>query len=398
MRTYRQPKGCLFQCVGALPLNPIKRKYKNMAIYHCSIKIISRSSGRSAIGASAYRAGEKLLDKESGIEHDYTQKKGIEHTEILLPTYAPREYKDRQRLWSEVQKIESASNAQLAREFEVAIPKELNFAQGRALVRDFCRDLVKEGMCVDIALHNKGDGNRHAHIMATTRAIKENGQWATKEKKDYAHNENGERIPLIDPATGKQKVDSRNRKQWKRITTEANDWNKREKVEQWRENWAKYCNRYLKTHNVQIDHRSYKRQGIEKIPTIHEGYTARAMERNGKTSDRCQINRDIAQLLRIEQEKNLLETLKDKIIQSVGNIYERFREYNARRTADAEFRANRTRELRTSKPSGRMEEKSLIQRERTKNATQSQQENSGRTREQGKRPEKSRERDFGIGF
>lgn len=369
-----------------------------MAIYHCSIKIISRSSGRSAIGASAYRAGEKLLDKETGIEHDYTKKQGIVHSQIMLPIHAPREYKDRQTLWSEVQKIESASNAQLAREFEIALPKELNLPQSRTLIQNFCRDLVKEGMCVDLAIHDKGDGNRHAHIMATTRAIKENGQWATKEKKNYARDENGERIPLIDPTTGKQKVDSRNRKQWKRITTEANDWNKREKVEQWRENWAKHCNRYLKTHNVQIDHRSYKRQGIEKIPTIHEGYTARAMERNGKTSDRCQINRDIAQLPRIEQEKNLLETLKDKIIQSLENVYERLREYHTRRTADAGNRAIRERELRTSEPSRRMEKESFIPRERTQNIKQplsNQSRTAPEPPERGKKSENSRERSFG---
>lgn len=367
-----------------------------MAIYHCSIKIISRSSGRSAIAASAYRAGEKLLDKEKDIEHDYSKKKGVVYSQIILPNHAPREYKDRQTLWEEVQKIESASNAQLAREFEIALPKELNLPQSKVLIQNFCKDLVKEGMCIDLAIHDKGDGNRHAHIMATTRAIKENGQWATKEKKDYALDENGERIPLIDPKTGQQKVDNKNRKQWKRITIEANDWNKREKVEQWRENWAKHCNRYLKGHNVQIDHRSYKRQKIDKIPTIHEGYTAKLMEKNGKTSDRCQINRDIAQLPLMEQEKNLLEALKNNLIQSLENIYERLREFNTRRTANAEYRDIRARELQISEPSRRMEKESLIQREQTQNIQQPVQDQSRTASELGKKLENSRKRDFGM--
>lgn len=361
-----------------------------MAIYHCSIKIIGRSSGRSAIGASAYRSGESLFDKETGIKHDYTKKYGVIFTQIMLPKNAPEKFKNREKLWSEVQKIESASDAQLAREFEVALPKELNFSQSKILVQNFCRDLVKEGMCVDLAIHDKGDGNPHAHIMATTRQIKENGQWATKEKKDYAYDNQGQRIPLIDKETGLQKVDSKNRKQWKRITVEANNWNKKEKVEQWRENWASHCNKYLKAHNIQIDHRSYKRQDINKIPTIHEGYTAREMERNSKIADRCQINRDIEQLPLIEQEKNLLENL---------NVYERFREYHTRRTADAGNREIRTRELRTSELSRRVEKESLEQRERSQNIKQpTENRTPERNSSERRNNKKERQRDFGIGF
>nr|CRY96248.1 hypothetical protein [uncultured prokaryote] len=369
-----------------------------MAIYHCSIKIIGRSSGRSAIGASAYRSGENLFDKETGITHDYTKKHGIEYKEIMLPPNAPREFKNRQTLWSEVQKIESASNAQLAREFEVAIPKELNFAQGRALVQNFCRDLVKEGMCIDLAIHDKGDGNRHAHIMATTRPIKENGQWATKEKKDYALDNHGQRIPLIDKETGLQKVDSKNRKQWKRITVEANNWNKKEKVEQWRENWASHCNKYLKAHNVQIDHRSYERQEIDKIPTIHEGYIAREMERNGKTSDRCELNREIKMLPQLEEEKNFLENLKEKIINSIGNIYERLRTFDLGRGADEQAREIERGELRAFINGERTPKKDREERERTPNIKQpTQSRASERNSNERRNDKKERQRDFGMG-
>lgn len=282
-----------------------------MAIYHCSIKNISRSSGKSAVASSAYRSGEKLKDIETGLTHDYTKKSGIEYTEIILCKNAPEEYKDRTILWNEVQKIEKASNARLAREWELAIPKELSLEQGQQLVHNFGQSLADEGMCVDIAIHDKGDGNRHAHIMGTTRPIKENGEWGTKEKKAYVLNNKGERIPVIDEKTGQQKVDSRNRKQWKRETIEANDWNKSEKIEEWRKRWAEHCNYYL-TPEQQVDHRSYKRQGKKKIPTIHEGYIARQIEQRGEISEICQINRDI------KEYNTLNKWLKE-------NIYERIK-------------------------------------------------------------------------
>lgn len=143
----------------------------------------------------------------------------------------------------------------------------------------------------------------------------------SKRKKRYALDETGKRIPIIDETTGQQKVDKHNRKQWKREYIQTNDWNSRDKAEQWRSAWAEVCNRYLDEDN-HIDHRSYKRQGLSKVPTIHEGYVARKMERQGKISDRCQINRDItarnhelqavaSQLNSVEQElSNTQHTIK----------------------------------------------------------------------------------------
>lgn len=313
-----------------------------MAIYHCSIKNISRSSGRSAVASSAYRSGEKLEDKETGLTHDYTRKKGIEYTEIILCKNAPEEYADRATLWNEVQKIEKASDARLAREWEVAIPRELSLEQGQELVHNFAQSLADEGMCVDVAIHDKGDGNRHAHILGTTRPIKENGQWGQKEKKDYALDENGERIPIINPETGQQKLDSRNRKQWKRITVQANNWNKTEKVEEWRERWARECNKYLER-DKQVDHRSFRRQGKEQLPTIHEGYAARQIQRRTGDSELYQINKEIKsvniklQLLQKKQSRLSLmsEQLKEKILKSKEDmkaIYERYRRFIDNRT------------------------------------------------------------------
>lgn len=265
-----------------------------MAIYHCSIKNISRGSGKSAVASASYRAGEKLEDLETGLIHDYTRKKEIAYSEIFLCKNAPKEYQDRGTLWNEVEQIEKQSKARLAREWEVALPNELTLEQSKELVKGFAQSLVDEGMCVDVNIHWK-EGNHHAHIMGTVRAINEKGQWAPKTKKVYCRDVYGEKIPLIDKKTGLQKVDKQNRKQWKCYKDDYTDWNKREKVEEWRSRWAEHCNIALeKAQSVdRVDHRSYAAQGKEILPTIHEGYIARKIEANGGISERCEINREI---------------------------------------------------------------------------------------------------------
>lgn len=263
-----------------------------MAIYHCSIKNISRSDGKSAVASASYRAGEKLLDAELGKYFDYSSKDNVVHSEIILCENAPKEYQNREKLWNEVQKAEKAKDSRLAREWEVAIPNELSLDEAKELTNGFAQTLADEGMCVDYSIHWK-EGNHHAHIMGTTRAILESGEWAPKSRKVYDLDENGQKIPLIDKKTGEQKIDKQNRKQWKNHKDDYTDWNKTEKIEEWRGRWAEQCNRYLEKEQ-QIDHRSYKRQGIEQIPTIHEGYVARQMERKGELSELCQINREIA--------------------------------------------------------------------------------------------------------
>jgi len=142
---------------------------------------------------------------------------------------------------------------QLAREIDIALPKELSFEQNLNLIREYCKtNFINKGMIVDIAIHNenKGNDNIHAHIMLTTRPLNNDGQWGEKEKKDYAKDENGQRVPIIDPNTGLQKVDSRNRKQWKREYVQTNDWSNRDNVELWRQSWADITNRYLEHNNV----------------------------------------------------------------------------------------------------------------------------------------------------
>ena len=260
-----------------------------MAIYHLHAQIIGRSAGRSVIAAIAYRAGVRIEDQETGIVADYTRKGGVIYSEIQLCENAPAEYADRATLWGAVQKIEKSKDAQLAREVEVALPKELSEAEWRQMIRNYVQDnFVSQGMCADWSIHHpdKEVDNPHCHILLTTRAINPDGTWATKEKKAYALDENGNRIPVIDPKTGQQKIGSKGRKMWKRETVQANDWNSPEKLKQWREGWAVECNRWIDHYNERvhepeeqiskIDHRSYADQGIVRIPQQHVGVHAQA--------------------------------------------------------------------------------------------------------------------------
>lgn len=295
-----------------------------MAIYHCSIKIIGRSDGKSAVASAAYRSGEKLTDDRTGLIHDFTKKRGVVFTEVSLPAHAPPEYADRNVLWNAVEKAEKKSNAQLAREIEVALPKELSRECQIEIVRRYVQEnFVSVGMCADWALHDKSNGNPHAHIMLTMRGIKPDGSWAAKEKKIYALDEEGNRIPLIDLATGEQKLGKRNEKLWKRITVEPNDWNDHSKAEIWRKSWADICNEYLSLEQ-QIDHRSYKRQELDLEPTIHEGYRARKMEKAGFVSNRCEYNRIVRKLNELKGRWLLTMQALQKTIMEKGRIlYER---------------------------------------------------------------------------
>ncbi len=150
-----------------------------MAIFHCPIKIIQRSKGKSAVAAAAYRSGTKLTNEWDGLTHDYTRKGGIIHSEVMLPAHAPPEFSDRSILWNSVEQIETSKNSQLAREVEAALPVELTREQQLALVCEYVKDnFVSAGMCADFAIHDKGTGNPHVHILLTIRPLDDNGGWA----------------------------------------------------------------------------------------------------------------------------------------------------------------------------------------------------------------------------
>lgn len=266
-----------------------------MAIYHLSIKIISRGKGKSAVAASAYRSGEKIKNEYDGIVHDFTRKGGIAHTEILLPQNAPQEFANRSVLWNSVEKIEKSKNSQLAREIEIALPKELDREKQIELVRNYVKEnFVDVGMCADIAIHDKNDGNPHAHILLTMRPLNEDKTWGAKSKKEYILDENGEKVKL---KNGNYKT--------RKINTV--DWNEQDKAEHWRKAWADIINKCLEENSIQdkVDHRSYQRQGIEQIPTIHLGVSATQMEKKGIATDRGNINREIRKQNRILQEIKL---------------------------------------------------------------------------------------------
>ena len=243
--------------------------------------MVSRSKGRSIIAAAAYRSGKKMTDKETGKTHDYSRKTAVSFSEVFLPEGAPEEYKNSAVLWEVVQKNEKAKDAQLAREFVIALPEELTAKERQELVCDYARKLTEQGMCVDLSIHEK-KGNPHAHLLCSTRPLI-NGKWTLKEKKEYALNANGERIPLLDK-NGQQKTDKKGRRQWKRITVQSNPFNAREKLEEWRKLWADMANAKL-PEEKSVDHRSYTRQGIDRMSQIHEGYGAHKAERHQRNEE-----------------------------------------------------------------------------------------------------------------
>ena len=268
-----------------------------MAIYHCSIKIISRGKGKSAVAAAAYRAGETISNEYDGITRDYTRKGGVVHTEILLPEYAPKEYADRSTLWNAVEQIEKNKNSQLAREVELALPVELSREQNISLVREYVkRHFVEAGMCADVCVHDKDDGNPHAHILLTMRPFEQDGSWGAKSRKEYLLDKNGERIRLKSGGFKTRKIDMM-------------DWNEQTKAEEWRAGWTDAVNAALERQGLEerVDHRSFLRQGKEEIPTVHLGVSAAQMERKGIPTERGNINHTI------EASNRLLRQLRARI-------------------------------------------------------------------------------------
>ena len=289
----------------SLPSSPNERNGGDtIAIYHCSIKIVSRGKGKSAVAAAAYRSGEKLTNEWDDLIHDYTKKGGVVHSEILLPAHAPPAFSDRSTLWNSVELSEKSNNAQLAREVEIALPVELSREEQTRLVREYCSSqFVSKGMIADFNLHDTGSGNPHAHILLTMRPLDENGAWLPKSKKEYVLDESGEKIRLPSGRYKTRKVD-------------LVDWNNRENAEVWRRAWADLANEFLERNDCpeRIDHRSYERQGIEQIPTVHVGVSATQMEKKGIVTERGELNRNIKAANRILREiRRLVRGLKDWI-------------------------------------------------------------------------------------
>ena len=254
--------------------------------FHFSISMISRGKSKSAVASAAYISCEKIKNEWDGEVHDYHNKKGLLHSEIFLPEHAPKEFLDRSTLWNSVELNERAINAQLARNFIIALPKELSLEENKALIREFVREnFVSKGMIADLAIHqenDEGNGNIHAHIMTTVRPLNKDGTWGAKSKKEYLLDEQGNMILGKNGKPKTRKID-------------LTDWNNKDNAEKWREHFATLCNRYLEIAGEQkrVDHRSYQRQGKEEIPTIHLGASASALERKGVETEKGNINREI---------------------------------------------------------------------------------------------------------
>lgn len=264
-----------------------------MAIYHCSISNVSRAKGSTSCATLAYISGEGIHDSRTGITYSYSRRERVLEVGTILPTSAPSGYADAETLWNAVENYETADNARTAKKIQVALPRELELSEQKTVVEEYIRqNLVQEGYCATYAIHDGGTrGNPHAHILVSNRTIDRKGSWGVKRKMAYALDERGNRIPLLNE-DGTQRTDGNGRRQWKRVTVEQNKLDSKDFLLRLRKAWADVVNRYLSPYE-QIDHRSNVARGIVDTPTIHEGYSARAIEERGGIAERCEINRAI---------------------------------------------------------------------------------------------------------
>ena len=251
--------------------------------------IVKRSKGQSAVEKASYISRSVLVSEFDGQTYRPKYHEDLVHSEITLPPNAPKEYADRATLWNAVELSEKGQKSQLARMLKASLPNEWSYELAEEIVRDYVqRNFVDKGMCADWAIHDsendKGQRNLHIHVLLTMRPLTENGEWGAKQKKIYDLDENGEKIPVIDKKTGQQKVDKRNRKQWKCHTADSTDWNSKENAKMWRKDLADTINATNEQLGIALhwEHRSFKEQGIDREPTIHIGAVANALERKGR--------------------------------------------------------------------------------------------------------------------
>ena len=335
-----------------------------MAIYHLEAKVVGRGAGRSAVAASAYLSCSRLYNDYDGVQHDYTRKQGLVWQQVFLPEYAPQEWRDREKLWNAVEEVETAKDSRLAREFIVALPIELSREQQIELLQAFIREqFVSDGMCADAAIHDTDGHNPHAHILLTVRPLDKQGHWQYKTEKEYLCMRNGEECGFTAAEfksaqnegwekqypykVGKKKVymtpsaaeaqelvraDKHPKStRYGRQNPISDRWNSEEQLVEWRKAWADVTNLYLECAGraERIDHRSNAARGLDEQPTIHEGVTARALERKGIIADRCEINRQIradnALLRELKAEIKKLTALVARTVPAIAEGLEKLR-------------------------------------------------------------------------
>ncbi|KZT89971.1 hypothetical protein Nizo1840_0264 [Lactiplantibacillus plantarum] len=239
-----------------------------MAIFHISFSNISAGKGRSAIASAAYRSGEELFDDKEGRRYFYARSV-MPESFILTPKNAPEWASDREKLWNEVEKNDRKSNSRYAKEFNVALPVELSESEQKELLTKYVQEnFVNQGMVADVAIHRDHSDNPHAHVMLTNRPFNPDGSWGLKAKTQYIKDENGKQL-LTKSGFPKQ------RKIW------LVDWDKKEKINEWRHNWATSVNQSLAQKNIsdRISEKSFVDQGIQETPTQHEGINSQRKNR-----------------------------------------------------------------------------------------------------------------------
>lgn len=359
-----------------------------MAIYHFNAKIITRGEGRSAAAAAAYASCSQIYNDYDGLTHDYSKKRGNVYSEIFLPSNAPAEWKDREKLWNAVEAAEKSKDSRLSRELVVSLPIELGLEEWKDILKKFVSEnCVDKGMCADVNVHNTDGHNPHAHILLTVRPLDEKGKWAAKTQKEYLCKRGNEEKgftseefkaaqadgweKLYQYKVGKKKIYmtaseaeplgyervSKYPKSTKfgRPNPIAAEWNSEEQLLQWRKAWELTVNDALAKNNQseRINCRSFKERGIKEQPTIYEGTAARIMEKRGFVSERCELNRQIKEdnrLLRaLRAEVKRLTELVKNTVSAIAKVLENLRNKLVGVQYDIDFNENLVSEIKNDK-------------------------------------------------
>lgn len=350
-----------------------------MAIFQFHMQIIGRSEGRSAVAAAAYRSAGRIENRYTGILEDYTRKGWVEYSEVMLPAGAPEAFRDRAVLWNSVEEVEKGRDARLAREIEVALPKELSMEENIRLIREFVQDtFVSDGMAADVNIHNPPvtdesgfpvdeAGNRvtdkkdmlfrnpHAHILLTVRSFGPDGKWMPKTQKEYICKRGDETAALTADEFRQAKAEGwqkeyqyymGQRKVWMtpseafeknlvrvsknprstpygRRDARMERWNSPEALKTYRLSWEEHVNRALERAGrpERVDCRSYEDQGVDTVSGIHLGPHASRMD--GSSSDRRRINEDIKSLNQANEAiRETLDEIEEKIREKEAGLYE----------------------------------------------------------------------------
>lgn len=316
---------------------------------HLHAQVISRAGGRSATAAAAYRIGARIADERTGEVHDYRRKGGVVYSETLVPVHAPERYRDPESLWNAVELSERAQNSQLAREFNLALPRELSRDQNIELAREYVREqFVGRGMCATWAYHDPDHANHnpHVHVMCTMREVREDGSFEPKAHKEYLVRFTGTEYETYMSARDLKVIRENKIEGWdgdwekvykyrlgneyrnltpseakawegcKRVgkdaidrKVDANDWNQPERVEEWRSAWSDALNAHLARAGVDksYDHRSFARREVDQVPQVHMGVEAFNMEHPKDP------NREPVETVRGEQNRQI-ETLNKYLV------------------------------------------------------------------------------------